>query len=309
MNSSPFLFVALLLTGGIFLVAVLMNPAFYDPQWRQRLFQKSVYLQYREAQARKRSLFPRLFYSPIRYLAWLASRFGFPRKSRDLDIQLAMANYPGGFNPEEFVGASILVSIISGVVATFFIQVVFETPGIYFGLLTVVGMLLYPRIWLVDRVSRHQTSVVRSLPYLLDMLIISMEAGIDFVSALRRVVKSPMMRHDPLVAEFEYMLHELSLGKSKEEVFEGVRQRVKSGPVNNLMTAFLQADRFGSPLSDILRIQATTLRTHRSQVAQKMANEAPVKILFPLLFIFAAVCLTMFGSLIIHLIQNDGQFF
>lgn len=309
MSNPSFPLVALLLLGGVFGVAVLLNPSFYDPQWRQRLFHKSVYLQYREAQALKRSALLRLFLGPIRYFAWLATRFGFPRKPRDLEIQLAMANYPGGLNPEEFVGASMVVSLISGIVTIYFIQVAFDTSGLFFGFLAVVGMLFYPRIWVMDRVTRHQTSITRSLPYLLDMLIISMEAGIDFVSALRRLVKSPIMRRDPLVAEFEYMLHELGLGKSKQDVFEGVRQRVKSGPVNNLMTAFLQADRFGSPLSDILRIQATTLRTHRSQVAQKMANEAPVKILFPLLFIFAAVCLTMFGSTIIMLIQNKGQFF
>jgi len=139
------------------------------------------------------------------------------------------------------------------------------------------------------------------------MLTLSMDAGLEFIDALERIVRTWPRHSEPLIEEFTDMIEELRYNKPKDEVFEGVRQRAQAGPISTLMTAIIQAGKTGTSLVNILRIQAATMRSQRSQIAQKMANEAPVKILFPLLFIFTAVALTLFSSILIKLYY--GQLF
>jgi tight adherence protein C len=164
----------------------------------------------------------------------------------------------------------------------------------------------YPLLWLRDRVRARHRAVARALPYGLDLLTLSVEAGLDFPAALAKVVEKG--RSGPLADELSVVLKELRLGKTREEALRNLARRVDLPALTSFVQALVHADRMGTPLGKVLRILSTQLRIERSQRAEKLANEAPVKLLLPLvLFIFPTLFLMLFGPLGHHL-WLDGSF-
>jgi tight adherence protein C len=164
----------------------------------------------------------------------------------------------------------------------------------------------YPLLWLRDRVRARHRTIARALPYSLDLLTLSVEAGLDFPAALAKVVEKG--RSGPLAEELSVVLKELRLGKTREEALRNLARRVDLPALTSFVQALVHADRMGSPLGKVLRILSTQLRIERSQRAEKLANEAPVKLLLPLVFfIFPTLFLMLFGPLGHHVLL-DGSF-
>ena len=153
--------------------------------------------------------------------------------------------------------------------------------------------------------ARHR-AIARALPYGLDLLTLSVEAGLDFPAALAKVVDKG--HSGPLAEELFVVLKELKLGKTREEALRNLARRVDLPALTSFVQALVHADRMGTPLGKVLRILSTQLRIERSQRAEKLANEAPVKLLLPLvLFIFPTLFLMLFGPLGHHVLL-DGSF-
>lgn len=127
-----------------------------------------------------------------------------------------------------------------------------------------------------------------------------MGAGLDFVNAVRHVVEKWSDKRDPLCEELARFLHELGLGKTRREALEDLAYRAPTELVKAFVTNAIQAEKRGTPLVEILRIQAEVARTKRFQTAEKVAGRAGVVILMPLMFIFAATVLVMFGNLVVR---------
>jgi tight adherence protein C len=164
----------------------------------------------------------------------------------------------------------------------------------------------YPLLWLRDRVRARHRTIARALPYSLDLLTLSVEAGLDFPAALAKVVDKG--RSGPLAEELSVVLKELRLGKTREEALRNLARRVDLPALTSFVQALVHADRMGTPLGKVLRILSTQLRIERSQRAEKLANEAPVKLLLPLVFfIFPTLFLMLFGPLGYHVLL-DGSF-
>jgi tight adherence protein C len=143
--------------------------------------------------------------------------------------------------------------------------------------------------------ARHH-AITRALPYNLDLLTLSVEAGLDFAAALGKVVEKG--RKGPLADELHTTLKELKLGKTREEALRNLAARVDLTTLNSFVHALIQADKMGTPLGKILRILATQMRIERTQRAEKLANEAPVKLLLPLIgFIFPTIFIMLFGPI------------
>jgi len=135
---------------------------------------------------------------------------------------------------------------------------------------------------------------------------LSVEAGLDFPAALAKVVDKG--RSGPLAEELSIVLKELRLGKTREEALRNLARRVDLPALTSFVQALVHADKMGTPLGKVLRILSTQLRVERSQRAEKLANEAPVKLLLPLvLFIFPTLFLMLFGPLGHHVLL-DGSF-
>jgi tight adherence protein C len=154
----------------------------------------------------------------------------------------------------------------------------------------------YPLLWLRDKVKARHHAIARALPYNLDLLTLSVEAGLDFAAALGKGVEKG--RKGPLARELAITLKELKLGKTREEALRNLGRRVDLPSLSSFVHALVQADKMGTSLGKVLRIQSTQLRIDRTQRAEKLANEAPIKLLIPLIgFIFPTIFIMLFGPI------------
>jgi tight adherence protein C len=155
----------------------------------------------------------------------------------------------------------------------------------------------YPLVWLRGQVAKRQKLIVRALPFTLDLLTLSVEAGLDFGGALAKVVEKG--KGGPLQEEVQLVLKQLKVGKTREEALKDMMTRVNLPVLSKFVTAVILADRMGSSLGKVLRSQATQLRVERTQRAEKLASQAPVKMLLPLVVcIFPTVFLVLFGPIV-----------
>jgi pilus assembly protein TadC len=169
--------------------------------------------------------------------------------------------------------------------------------GEEFVALQIMLVWLLPTLWLYRAVKLRHLSIMKSLPFVLDLLTLSVEAGMDFISALQRNCKS--RRLDPLNEELLRMTKEIQVGSSRKEALRNMASRVKQLDLKALAFALIQADELGVSIGAILRIQSEQLRSRRFDRAEKLASEAPVKMLGPLMLcIFPAVFIILLGPVL-----------
>ena len=161
-----------------------------------------------------------------------------------------------------------------------------------------------PFLYMEDLIIRRLSAVNRHLPFVLDLLSLSLGAGLDFNTALDSVVTKESQK-GPLIEELHYVLQEIRLGVTRREALLNMSDRIQSEYVTSVVGAVVQAEAMGTPLSRILQVQAQANRLKRTQRAEKIAAEATIKILFPILMILIAVFLTMFGPLIVRYMNGD----
>lgn len=151
---------------------------------------------------------------------------------------------------------------------------------------------VFPELWLSGQIRRRHLSIQKALPFVLDLLTLSVEAGMDFVSALQRNCKS--RRLDPLNEELLRMTKEIQVGSSRRTALRNMAERVRQPDLKSVAFALIQADELGVSIGAILRIQSEQLRARRFDRAEKLAAEAPVKMLGPLMLcIFPAVFIVL----------------
>lgn len=154
-----------------------------------------------------------------------------------------------------------------------------------------------PDLWLYHKVKQRHWSIQRSLPFVLDLLTLSVEAGMDFISALQRNCK--LRKLDPLNEELLRMTKEIQVGLSRKEALKNMADRVRQSDLKAVAYSLIQADELGVSIGSILRIQSEQLRSRRFDRAEKLAAEAPVKMLGPLMLcIFPAVFIILLGPVL-----------
>ncbi|MHB8669484.1 MAG: type II secretion system F family protein [Acidimicrobiales bacterium] len=174
-------------------------------------------------------------------------------------------------------------------------------PICLFGLLTMVSVM-GPDAVLNRRIAERQESIRTSLPDILDLLVISVEAGLGFEQALDRTVSSVP---GPLSEEFIRMLNETRAGSARADAMRALDDRTGVEEVKSFVLAILQADTFGVSVGRVLRAQADEMRIKRRQLAQEKAQKAPIKMLIPMVFcIFPALFVVVIGPAIINVMHN-----
>lgn len=161
-----------------------------------------------------------------------------------------------------------------------------------------VGFLL-PMMWLADQARQRQDAMRKILPVTIDLLTLAVEAGLDFTAAIAMVTDK--QKGNPLAREMNEMLREIRMGKSRREALRDMDRRCALEELSPVASALIQADQMGSDLGPVLRIHSEQLRVKRFQSIEKKSNEAPVKMLFPLLFfIFPTVFIVIFGPIYLY---------
>ncbi|RMG12567.1 MAG: type II secretion system F family protein [Deltaproteobacteria bacterium] len=238
----------------------------------------------------------------LRRLGVLNRRFMSERFETRMRRKLTQAGDPADLKPEEIIGLQQIGAVV-GLALGIYATVLVGWP-IFLSVIPMAIGFIYPLMWVNEQVAKRHQAILRALPYNLDLLTLSVEAGLDFTAALQKVVEKG--KPGPLLDEFALVLRQLKMGKTREEALKSMIHRVDLPAITSFLTSLIQADRMGTSLGKVLRIQSTQLRIERSQRAEKLANEAPVKMLFPLIAcIFPTVFMILFGPIIFQFMYGN----
>ena len=231
----------------------------------------------------------------LRRLAFTFSRFTPKQNTERLRQRLMEAGSPSGLGPTEFTGLRVLLAV--GLGGGMFLLFLLAHHGLTMTLLLpiltgVIGYIL-PGSWLGTRIKRRKTEITRALPDAIDLLTISVEAGLGFDPALARVIEK---WDNALTREFSRMQSEIRMGHSRREAMRDMSKRVNVDDLNIFISAIVQADTLGVSISQVLRVQSKQMRQARRQRAEELAHKAPIKMIFPMVFlIFPALYVVLLG--------------
>jgi tight adherence protein C len=206
-----------------------------------------------------------------------------PIDTRDrIAKKLLLAGSPAGWDAERVLAFKIILAVggfVGGLVLVRLLDFTSFLQIVVIALLTFVGFIV-PDSVLSSRVDERQREILRTLSDTLDLLTISVEAGLSLNAAIAQVVKNVP---GVLSSEFARMLQEIQLGVPRSEAFRHLAERTDVEELNAFALAMIQADIFGVSIASVLRTQATQLRIKRRQAAEGKAQQTPVKIVFPLI--------------------------
>lgn len=241
--------------------------------------------------------------------AWLA-----PARER-LQRKLVASGYNGLLQPYEIIALRILMPLLLGTLLCILCyagmvrmpgrigELLLARQGLLYTMIYAI-MIIYPDLWLNRVLRARHRELERALPFVLDLLTLSVEAGVDFMTGIRRIIER--RETDALSEELIRVFRQIQIGKTRREALRDFAGRVDHSDVYSVTNALIQADELGSSIGTALRIQSDQMRTRRYQRAEKLANEAPVKILFPLIaFIFPAVFIVLMGPIMMELFRQS----
>jgi tight adherence protein C len=233
-------------------------------------------------------------------LTGIANRFTPKGYGEKVAQKLVHAGNPPNLNVDK-----ILVMKLVGLVSIIFwlpvlMTLKFQGPLLLVGAVVLWGAsFMYPDVLLNRKIEDRQKEISRKLPDILDLLVISVEAGLGFEQALDRTCTAVP---GALSDEFRRMLHEIRIGSTRADALRAMAERSDVPELRGFILAMLQADTFGVSISRLLRSQADEIRIKRRLYAQEKAQKAPVKMLFPLVFcIFPSIFVVILGPAMINI--------
>ncbi len=262
--------------------------------WQRELMgqQQSIPAQRRQRREslRSRSIFERIIQAP-------------PAMTKPIDRIVKAAGMSDSMTGASFIGLSVVLSV-----AAVLLWLLYSSAGGWtqreaaLTLAVAAFGLLGPWGVLSGRATRRRDAITAELPDLVDLLTVSIEAGLALESALARVSE----RGDgPLAREIRRMLSEISLGRPRRDALRSLADRTDAPAITALVNSLNQADQSGMELGPVLRAQSDQVRQRRRQQAEETAMKAPVKMLFPLIiFIFPAIFVVLLGPAAISMMET-----
>ena len=224
--------------------------------------------------------------------------------------RLALAGNPGDLRTADWLGIKAVGAIVGAGIffLLFFIVGVLGLPLILRIVMLPIGAMFgytIPEFWLGGRVKKRQKAILLMVPDTLDLLTISVRAGLGFDGALGKVVEK---LKGPLTEEFRRALAEIRVGKARRDALRDIVPRTEVPALTNFIGAIIQAEQLGVSISKVLQVQSEQLRIERRQRAEEMAAKAPIKMLFPLVgCIFPSLFIVILGPAIILIMINLGN--
>ena len=241
----------------------------------------------------------------FRGISGFVARFTPQRAIEKSRLDLEMAGRPIE-SPELFFGIKAAAAVVFGLIA--FLVLSLSSQGFFRGIIfsIVIGLVgfLLPGIWLGGKIRRRQEEIVKSMPDAMDLLVICVEAGLGFQSAMGKVAEK---WDNELSKAFARVLQETQLGKTLNSALREMEEHMGVPDMTSFVAAIIQATSFGVSLAKVLNIQSEQMRIKRRQRAEKKAQEAPIKMLFPLVFlIFPSLFIVLLGPAALLIIESFG---
>jgi tight adherence protein C len=228
-----------------------------------------------------------------------------PAKQQEaLQDKINLAGRPFGLTVGMFLTSQI-VSLLAMTALAFGLSQVLGLQGTI-AIVTPVGGGVFgyilPNIWLDRKVKRRQKELLLALPNALDLLTISVEAGLGFDAAIARVCEK---YHNALSVEFAQVLNEVRLGRPRLEALDDMGRRNKVEELNNFIQAVVQSEQLGVGIASVLRIQSEEIRRRRRQRAEEQGQKAPLKMLFPMVgCIFPTLFICLLGPALLQVMKS-----
>lgn len=203
--------------------------------------------------------------------------------------RLELSGNPAGWSVDRVVSLKVLAAIVLPILAVGYLALlgVPWTFVLLAALLAVVAGFFGPDLYLVNRAQHRADQIRRTLADAVDLLTISVEAGLGFDAAVQQVARNTT---GPLAEEFSRVLREMQLGMGRSEALRALGERSNVDDLQTFVGSMVQADAFGIPIAQVLRVQSSEIRVKRRQYAEEKAQKVPVKIMIPLI-IFILPCL------------------
>ncbi|HKO49120.1 MAG TPA: type II secretion system F family protein [Polyangiaceae bacterium] len=216
-----------------------------------------------------------------------------------LDLQITRAGDFLGLVPEELLGFSALTGVLGAAVGLIVARL---THGGQLIVMLIAGFgAVAPFMVVSSSTTERYQAVARRLPGVIDLLALGVGAGLDFPSAVRQIVEKAGNASDPLIEELSLILQSLKLGRTRQAALEGFAERVPCRAVLDFAGAVVQAELRGTPVANVLALQAETARLQRTVNAEVAASKASVKLIIPLALIFLCVLLLIVAPMVIRL--------
>jgi tight adherence protein C len=238
----------------------------------------------------------------IRWLGVRVSGILSETQRAELERQIGLAGDYMGITADEYLAMTLLAAFVGGIVGAFGGWIL-DMGGIIF----VVGVMLggaMPYMQISGVAQERLKNIGRGLPYVIDLMALSMGAGLDFPGAVRQVVDKSSNPDDPLVEEFTLVLQTMNLGRTRKEALLEFARRAPVETVTEFVNSLVQAEDRGNPVAEVLAIQATVSRTRRSVRAEELAAKAGVQMVGPLMLVFFCIMGLLMGPALMNIMAG-----
>lgn len=243
---------------------------------------------------------------------WREFRRGFSRtlevrKEARIELRLLQAGRPFNLSPVDYrIMQLTLLIVLPGGFGFYGFVIGAGTGGwIVLALVGLIIAVMLPGFYLSLKAKGRSKLALRELPDVLDLLTVSLEAGLGFDAALSKLISK---KEGVLAGEFKRCLEEIRLGRTRREALTGVKERLAFDELRVLISSILQAEKLGIGMMQVLRVQSQEVREQRKQRAEEQAMKAPIKMLFPLvLFIFPSLFIVLLGPAAIQVIETFSK--
>ncbi|MDD2999766.1 MAG: type II secretion system F family protein, partial [Candidatus Riflebacteria bacterium] len=259
-----------------------------------------------EARARGRARWPllRAVLTPVALLNKSLSFEFFAKARAEIKFLLEASNKAAEFTPDEYLAIMEISAVIFLCLLVIFVNpMVLSLIGwVLLVLLCPIGFRL-PRIYLAHLIKKRQKNIEFELPYVIDLLSLAIESGLDLTGGIAKVVEKS--RNTDIIVEFKMFLADTKVGKSLEEALADMAERVRVLSFFSFVSSLIQAQRLGAEIGPTLRVQAEQMRYQRMIQAEERVNKLPVKLLIPLVFfIFPSISVLLIGPAVLQMQES-----
>lgn len=221
-----------------------------------------------------------------------------------IHLKLELAGNPAGWTADRVAAGKVVgfvIALVGGLLFSFVLGLPFVLTLVIVVGAAVAGYMA-PNMYLYQKAYERAALMQKSLPDAIDLLTISVESGLGFDAAVAQVARNT---EGPLSDEFARMLQEMQIGRSRSEALRSMAERTNLPDMRGFASAMVQADQFGIPVGQVLRVQSSEIRVKKRQWAEEQAQKVPVKILIPLIFcILPCLFIAVLGPAVISIMEN-----